>query len=270
LPPGIPVAVGTGDDFSTPLGAGIVRPGSLACVLGTAEVTGALDPAPKLDPAGLVETHRYPAGGYFIENPGWLSGGAVTWLAETCRLGGPGELDALASAVPDGADGLLFLPALSGAMAPEWNAAARGCFYGLTAAHGVGHLARAVLEGCAFAMHDVAERLHVLGLQIHRIRVLGGGARSGLWAQIRADVSGLPVEVPEELDTSPLGAAMLAAVAAGLAPGLAACADRVGGLRAVVEPHPAAHERYRAGHAAYRRLFASLRPMFAGCDGDVP
>src|SRR5262249_46320745 len=70
------VAVGTGDDFATPLGAGIVSPGTVACVLGTAEVVGALHPDVVIDDRALVETHAYPAPGFLVENPGWISGGA--------------------------------------------------------------------------------------------------------------------------------------------------------------------------------------------------
>jgi sugar (pentulose or hexulose) kinase len=81
LPPGIPVAVGTGDDFSTPLGAGLLSPGRLAVVLGTGEVVGTVHPRRAIDDSGLVETHAYPGGAYFLENPGWLAGGAVTWIA---------------------------------------------------------------------------------------------------------------------------------------------------------------------------------------------
>jgi xylulokinase len=269
LPAGLPVAVGTGDDFSTPLGGGLVAPGRFACVLGTAEVVGALHPAPLVDPGGLVETHGYPAGGYFIENPGWLSGGALAWFRETFGIESFAALDSLAAAVPPGAEGLTFLPALSGAMAPEWYAGARGCFYGLTPAHGAGHMARAVLEGCAFAMRDVAERLVELGVALDSILLLGGGAKSDLWAGIRADLTGiradltgLPVERPAVADTSPLGAAMLAAVAAGLQPDLTACARLLGGGSATIAPDPGKRAAYDAAYGAYRRLFDSLRPLF--------
>ena len=77
-----------------------------------------------------------PGERFFIENPGWLSGGALAWVIASLRLTGVEELDALAGRAPPGADGVTFLPALSGAMAPEWVAEARGCFYGLTAGHG--------------------------------------------------------------------------------------------------------------------------------------
>lgn len=260
LSEGTPVAVGTGDDFATPLGAGIVRPGRVACVLGTAEVVGALDSEAKIDEAGLLETHAYVGGSHYIENPGWYAGGAVEWFIRTFRLAGVAEFNSLASEAPPGSDGVLFLPALSGSMAPEWNANARACFYGLTPAHGLPHMARAVMEGCAFAMQDVVERLGALDVPAEAIRLLGGGARSPLWAQIRADMAQLPVELPGEVNTSAIGAAMLAAVAAGSASDVVAAADCRRDVAAVVEPGDGAP--YQEAHARYRLLFEALKPLF--------
>lgn len=264
LPAGIPVAVGTGDDFTTPLGAGIVSPGKLACVLGTAEVVGAVHPDPVIDGGGLVETHAYVGGDFFIENPGWLSGGALAWFKDTWRLENFKELDSLAGQIPPGAGGLTFLPALSGCMAPEWVASARGCFYGLTPAHGTGHLARAVLEGTAFAMRDVVQRLQSLGVRIEVIHLLGGGAKSRVWAKIRADLTGLVVEIPALTDTAPVGSAMLAAVAAAIQPDMtaAAAAARAGGPATLIEPDLPARPAYDDAYGRYNRLFESLRPMF--------
>ncbi len=262
LPAGIPVAVGTGDDFANPLGAGLAAPGRAVVAIGTAEVVGALDPRPLLDPEALVETHAYIGAQYFIENPGWLSGGAVGWFCGVHRLADPAELDRLAAAVPAGAEGLTFLPALSGAMAPRWVAEARGCYYGLSAAHGTAHMARALLEGCAFAMRDVIDRLRAMGVTIDALLLLGGGAKSGLWAQIRADLTGLPVQIPEITDTSPIGAAVLAAVAAGLQPDVATAASRVGRVARTIEPDQGARSAYDAAYARYRRLFTALEPLF--------
>jgi xylulokinase len=259
---GTPVAVGTGDDFSSPLGAGLIMPGTVACVLGTAEVVGALDDYPKIDHTGLVETHGYPGGGFFIENPGWLSGGALTWFIKTFRLKDVDELNQLASQAPPGSDGLTFIPALNGAMAPEWISSARGCFYGLTPAHGVEHMARALLEGCAFAMRDVIEQLRAMAVLTDDIMLLGGGAKSRIWAGIRADVSGLPTLRPQRVDTSPLGAAMLAAVAAGILPDLETCASLVRDKTETVEPDADNDAAYNDAYQAYRRLFYSLEPMF--------
>ncbi len=252
---GIPVAVGTGDDFATPLGAGIVAPGRVVCVLGTAEVVGALATTPVIDRGGLVETHAYPAGGWFVENPGWLAGGALAWLGALLGGADARQIDALADQAPAGADGVTFVPALAGAMAPEWNAAARASFTGLTAAHGPPHLARAVLEGCAFAMRDVITRLDELGVATPAIVLLGGGAKSATWARIRADVARRPVERVAG-DTCPVGAAMLAAVAGGVASDLASI--QLPPPITVAEPASACDDAY----ARYRAIYTALRPTF--------
>lgn len=263
LPAGIPVAVGTGDDFSTPLGAGLLAPGRLVVVLGTGEVVGTVHPRLALDESGLIETHAYPGGAYFLENPGWLSGGALAWLCELLGVDGFGALDAAAASAPPGAEGVTFLPALTGAMAPEWNAEARACYYGLTPSHGRPHLARALLEGCAFAMRDVADRLRDMGAEIRSLLLLGGGARSRLWAQMRADLMGLPALVPHRVDTSPIGAAMLAAVAARLVADLRSAAELVQEPVAPLAPVKANREAYEKAYARYRQLFGSLKPMFS-------
>jgi xylulokinase len=264
LPAGIPVAVGTGDDFATPLGAGVIAPGRVACVVGTAEVVGALADQLVLDDGErLVETHAYPAGGWFVENPGWMSGGALTWLSAILGEADPAALDAAAAAVAPGADGLVFLPALSGAMAPGWRPGARGAFYGLTPAHGRGHLVRAVLEAMAHACRDVVDRLAALGLAIDDILLLGGGGQSPTWAQIRADVLGRRHVVAARGDTCAVGAAHLAAVAAGAVPDLQrAIAHAPPGAEVTVEPRAAHRAAHDDAHARYRALFAALDPMF--------
>jgi len=262
LPEGVTAAVGTGDDFSSPLGAGLVSPGRAVCVLGTAEVVGALHERPAVDQSGLVETHGYPGGGYFVENPGWLSGGTLAWLKNLLKLDDFGQLESLAAQAPPGSDGLTFIPALSGAMAPEWISSARGCYYGLTPAHDARHFARAALEGCAFAMCDVLSRLSEMEIANNSILLLAGGARSRLWAQIRADSAGIPAQLPERVDTSPIGAAMIAAVSAGAFNDLKSCAPLVDSITATIYPLKQNIEPYAEARARYRLLFDSLRPMF--------
>jgi xylulokinase len=258
LPTGTRVAVGTGDDFATPLGAGIAAPGaSIVCAIGTAEVVGALAATPVLDRVAsepMVETHAYPTGAFFVENPGWLSGGAVRWAVQLLGLAGDAELDALAASAPPGADGITFLPALAGAMTPVWRAEARGTLHGLSAGHGRAHVARAVLEGLAFAARDVADRLRAMKLATPRVLLLGGGSRSVIWAQIRADVLGLPHDVAATADTCPIGAAMIAAVAAGIHPDLATAAALAPSPARTFEPAASLDEPY----ARYLRLVDQL------------
>ena len=267
LPPGLPVAVGTGDDFATPLGAGLTAPGRIVVSIGTGEVVGGVHGTALRDAGRLVETHAYPGGAFFIENPGWLSGGALSWLASLLQISDFAAMDALAGEVAPGADGVRFIPALTGAMAPEWLPDARGCFYGLTPAHGRGHLIRAVLEGCSFAMRDVIDHLAEMGVETRSLLLLGGGARSRLWAQMRADIAGRPVEIPSCIDSAPVGAAMLAAVAGGLVADLATAAGLLGADARRIEPDRGTSAAYEAAYGDYRRLFASLTPLFTRDSG---
>lgn len=257
---GTRMAVGTGDDFATPLGAGIVAPGPVVCAIGTAEVVGTIVDVPVLDHAAgepMVETHVYPTGRFFVENPGWLSGGAVRWATRMLGLASDAELDALAAAAPPGANGVTFVPALSGAMTPVWRPHARGTLHGLAASHDRGDIARAVLEGLAFAARDVVERLAALELAPDRVLLLGGGSRSDVWAQIRADVLGLRHDVAASADTCPVGAAMIALVAAGQHPDLDAAARLAPPAVKTFMPG----DRVDGAYARYRKLVDQLAPL---------
>jgi len=256
---GTPVAVGTGDDFANALGAGVVAPGSIVCAIGTAEVVGAVSPTCVLDRIGaepMVETHPYPTGAFFIENPGWMSGGAVRWAVRMLGLPDDATLDALAQTAPAGAGGVTFIPALTGAMTPVWRPSARGALHGLAAGHDRAHVARAVLEGLAFACRDVAERLAAMGLPATDVLLLGGGARSRVWSQLRADALGIPHRVGPYADSSPVGAAMLAAVAGGLVPDLAHAAALAPPASEVYTPGP--REALDAAYRRYQDLVAQL------------
>jgi xylulokinase len=259
---GLPVAVGTGDDFATPLGAGLHSPGFISVAVGTGEVVGCLFSSAVVDPGRLVETHAYPAGHYFVENPGWLSGGAVTWLTKLLQIEDYTAFDAIAASVPTGADGLIFIPALTGAMSPEWLPGATGCFHGMTPSHGAGHFARAVLEGCGFAMRDIVDRLKRMGATPSAIVFSAGGSRSRLWAQIRADIANLPVSVAPYPNTSVLGAAMLAGVAGGSFTNLTEPMARLPPARECFLPNAKARAQLELAYARYRDLFVALKPMF--------
>ena len=270
LPSGIPVAVGTGDDFSTPLGAGLTEAGDVSVAIGTGQVVGALFAEPVIDPDCLVETHAYPAGGYFVENPGWLAGGAVTWLKDLLGIADYESFDEIAARAPAGADGVVFLPALTGAMAPEWIAGARGGFYGLTPAHGAAHLARAVLEGCGFAMRDVLTRLTTLGARPTSLKLLAGGSRSRLWAQSHADIGGLPVHLAPNPHSSVIGAAMLAGVASGAFPTIKQAAQHLAPPHRTLTPDVDAAAALDHAYQRYRQLFAAIKSLVpAACHGHV-
>ncbi len=147
-------------------------------------------------------------------------------------------------------------------MAPRWVAAARGAFYGVSASHTKAHFARAVLEGTSFAMRDVIDRFAALGIEAPRIRVVGGGAASPVWTQIRSDVLQQPVAVLRHADASAMGAVILAAVAAGEAPSVAGASASLRLPLAETEPAPGRQAVYEDAYRRYRRLFEALTPMF--------
>jgi xylulokinase len=259
LHPGCRVIVGTGDEHAATLGAGAVGQGVIVDVTGTAEPVCAPADAVVLDPGRLVETHAHAAPGrLLVENPGFVSGGSTKWLAESVLGVDQGAVFDLAARAPAGADGVIFLPALSGSMAPRWNENMRGSLTGLAMNHDGRHLARAVLEGCAFALRDIVDRLEHLGLG-GEVRVVGGGARSRLWLEIKAGVLGRPVRPVLAEEATALGAALLAGTAAGTFRDLDDAVARAVELApTTVDPDPAQLERYDAAYAQYRGLFDAV------------
>jgi xylulokinase len=191
------------------------------------------------------------------------TGAAVDWL-RTSILGDRwtvDELFAAAAAVPAGADGVVFLPYLAGERAPIFDDAARGAFVGLTLAHGTGHLARAVLEGGAFAVRHVAEPILAAGVPLRSVRIAGRPTPGDLWARIKADVLGVPTLIPSVGDTAVVGAAILAATGVGAVGSLEAGVASMTSVSHTLEPDPSATARYDAMFTVYRDLYPALRPV---------
>ena len=176
------------------------------------------------------------------------------------------QLSEEASRIPAGSDGVVFLPAMQGAMAPEWNGAARGVFYGLTLAHTRDHMTRAILEGSAFALRDILEAMKAAGLGVRRLTIVGGGAKGPLWRQIKADVTGLPVRVPESVETTATGAAILAAVGSGVHATVGDAVKSFVSFRPDEhEPDPERGEAYDEAYRRYREVYFALKPVFRSC-----
>lgn len=265
LPATCAVVVGTGDEHAASVGAGAVESGVIVDVTGTAEPVTTVAAEPVRDPLGLVETHGHAVpGSWLIENPGFVSGGSTLWLA-TGLLGIPqGEIFTLARGAPAASEGVLFLPALSGSTAPRWNDAMRGAFLGLAMNHTSAHAARAVLEGCAYALRDIVDRLDALGLGHGEVRIVGGGARDDLWASIKADVLGRPVRRVLTEEATAVGAAMVAGVGAGVFADFSAASVAVQLDPKAIEPDPAAQRQYADAYGRYRVAFDAVESALAG------
>jgi sugar (pentulose or hexulose) kinase len=170
--------------------------------------------------------------------------------------------DAAAAAVPRGAGGLTVLDFWQGSRTPIKDPAARGTIWGLTPAHGPGHLLRSVYEATAYGNRHILEKLRSLGVPMERIVACGGGTRSALWLQIIADVAGLPIHLPEVADAVSLGTAMCAAVGAGVFKDLPAAGADMVRLASSIEPDPAASMVYDEGYRRYRETYTALAPLF--------
>jgi xylulokinase len=236
LPEGIPVAAGAGDGPCSSWGAGAQVSGDVVVSIGTSGVVRVLADRPLLHPFGA--TTCYPVGGGAYAGTGVTSaaGAALDWAAAALGFsGGVPALVAEAEMAPPGAGGTLFVPDLGGARTPHWAPGARGAFHGLDLAHTRAHLARAVVEGVALSLALALEALVEAGAGPTRLIVTGGGGRSRLLAATMGGVTGLPVCWAREGDAT-LGAAMLAAVAAGLHPSLADARQAMAPSLEPVEP----------------------------------
>jgi xylulokinase len=268
------VILGSGDEHAASLGAGAIRPGIICDIAGTAEPVCVASSTPVFDPTGLVETHCHADPDlWLIENPGFASGANYRWfrdefsaleMKEAAESGGNAyeRLNALAAEAPPGSDGLIFLPCLMGALAPTWNAAARGTYFGFSLSHTRKHFVRALLEGSAYAVRDITDQMRKIRLEPQEVRVVGGGAQSRLWRQIKADVTGLPIALPQTTETTALGAGMLALVGAGLCGSLAEAAEQVVKIVDVIDPNPEAQRIYEEHYQLYQETYRALLPVF--------
>lgn len=279
LTPRVQVVAGGMDQGAGAIGVGNVGAGMVSESTGGALTLQASVARHGGDPTRQTPVYVHSVPGMYLYCPVCPTGGmALTWFrdqfgaAEVERARREGTiaydlLTAMAADVPPGAEGLLMLPHLMGAFSPEYEPEARGAFFGFTLRHGKGHFVRAVLEAVAFMLRRNLELLAGAGADAGEVRSHGGGARSPLWNQIKADVCGLPVLTLEGDDAAIRGDAMLAAVAAGIFPDLAAAGKAMVVTKRRYEPDPAAHAVYEGAYARYVQLFEALRPLFAAPDG---
>ncbi|MFL5861502.1 MAG: xylulokinase [Solirubrobacteraceae bacterium] len=258
---GVPVAAGAGDQAAGALGVGVTddrSPASL--VLGTSGVIFAARNAFTPDPQGRLHAfcHALPDT-WHVMGVILSAAGAVSWLAET--LGAGEDIAGLleqAAAWPPGVEGLAFAPYLSGERTPYPDSEIRAGFVGLGLRHDRGALARAVLEGVAYALRDGLDLIAATGERPEVARVSGGGARSELWLRILASVLELPIERTESQAGAAYGAAILGGVAAGVFPDARSAAQAGVRTTGQIEPEPAWVERYAAGRPRYRALYPAL------------
>ena len=230
LPDGIPIAGMAGDQQSALFGQICFGVGDAKCTYGTGAFL-LMNTGEVAVPSqhGLLTTVAWKIGDktvYALEGSSFIAGAAVQWLRDGLGIiQNASEIEALARQVQS-SDGVVFVPALAGLGAPHWDPDARGSITGITRGTTKAHLARATLEGIAFQIGDLVEAMKAdCGAELGRLRVDGGAARNDLLMEIQAGVANAPIDRPESVETTALGAAYLAGMAVGVFPDTKSIAD---------------------------------------------
>ena len=278
--PGTPVVAGAADMACAAVGSGTLTEGIAAMSLGTASPI--IMPVSRIDRAlvGRFTFHPNAVAGSRYALASILSGGrSYQWLQKVLRQAGAAsvdfaELDRLASGSSTGAGGVLFLPFLTGTGSPDWRESGRAAWLGIGAATTLAELTRSVLEGVAFNCRECLELFHGRGGKTSEIVVSGGGAKSRLWLQALADVTGLTVRALEEREASALGAAVLAAAGCGQFSSISEAAAAMVRRAESRQPEARQNERYGELYTAYltakRSLVAVDEALAVVRDGGLP
>ncbi|HEU4820763.1 MAG TPA: glycerol kinase [Qipengyuania sp.] len=230
---GVPICGLIGDQQAATVGQGCLAPGETKATFGTgAFVLTNQGTRPPRSANRLLGTVLTQAGGvrsYALEGAVFVAGSLVQWLRDSLGLiSSAAETEALARSIPD-SGGVTIVPALAGLGAPHWRPGARGLIAGLSFASERAQIARAALEAMAHQTHDLAAAFAADGAAWRTLRIDGGMSANDWMAQDLADMLGLPVERPDFVETTALGAALCAAVGAGLHPSLSAAAQAMRG-----------------------------------------
>ncbi|HDZ19893.1 hypothetical protein LCGC14_0204660 [marine sediment metagenome] len=268
------VVTGAYDHAAGSIGAGVTHSGVMSETTGSSMAICAPVDSIAFDPEFRVPVHCHAISGkYFFSPYGETAGMVLKWfrdnlgqseIAQAEATGGDAFeiLSEMAAAVPAGSEGLVMLPFLSGTGAPEFDPNAKGVFFGLALKHTKGHFVRAIMESVAYMIAKNVDVMADLGVKVDEIRSLGGGAKSDLWCQIKADAMGTRVAIVEESEQALKGAAILAGVGAGVFGDLEAASNDMVAIKKRYEPNADNAQIYAAGLATYEALYENLKGLF--------
>jgi xylulokinase len=267
------VVTGGHDQACGALGVGLVRPGLAMASTGTAEVVEVALAAPVLNKTlyqGDISVYAHTAPGLYLAMTLNHSGGLVLrWFRDTfgheemreAKASGRDAYELLLQDASPEPTSLLLLPDFAGSGTPTFDTASKGAVLGLTFGTTKTDLAKAILEGLTFELRLNLDLLKDGGVHIDELRAIGGGARSELWLQLKADVTGVPVVAPRITEAASWGAALLAGVGGGLFASAAEAAERLVHLERRFEPQPERMARYDERYTLYRELYPTLKGL---------
>jgi xylulokinase len=272
LLPGTPVMAGTVDSAAAALEAGITGQGTVGEMTGTSTVMIIPNETGIIEPAFIAMQHALPDI-HLLLGALVSSGASLKWFrdelaakeleeADRAKIEAYDLLTGMAEQAKPGSDGVVFLPYMMGERSPVWNTHARGVFFGLSLSTSKSDLIRAILEGTSFALCHNMEVARSAGISINEIRSVGGGAKSKLWNQIKADVLGIPVLIPEASIGAPFGDAVLVGMGLGFYNNVQDSLHEMVHIKETYEPDPGKHTFYTELFGIYKSLYIQLRSEF--------
>jgi xylulokinase len=267
------VVTGGHDQACGALGVGLTEPGLAMVSTGTAEVVEVALSSPVVSAPlyeGNISVYRATVPGLFLAMTLNHSGGlALRWFRDgfcepqLARASDSGEdaYDLILEGASSDPSGLLVLPHFAGAGTPTFDTASRGAILGLTFSTSRTDLAKAILEGLTYELRSNLDLLREGGVAIDVLRAIGGGARSALWLQLKADITGIPVITPRITEAAAFGAALLAGTGVGLWPSATDGSSRFLELTDTYQPDPSRHAAYTRLYEEYRAVYPAVAPI---------
>ena len=262
LPEGLPIFSGASDQACQALGNGIIREGHLSSTIGTGGQIFSPVNRPDYDEELRLHLfcHALPDLWHY-ESAILAAGLSLKWLRDQVLASfSYRELADMASEIPAGSEGLLFMPYLAGERTPWMDPLASGGFIGLTIRHNRAHMVRALMEGVVFALYQGVEIIQNKGVKPEKMIVSGGAVKHKLWLQLQADIYNLPVCRSETNEAAASGAAILAGVGTGVFTDIPqACASLARYSPDMVLPDPERVLVYQKLYQIYKELYPSLK-----------
>jgi len=261
------VSTGAMDQVASAIGANNLAEGVITEMTGTCEVVAATVDKPNLRQWSPITVYSHGVEGkYLLVTVSQTAGMVLKWfrdefcveLVEQGKGNAFNRMSAAAANVPPLSKGVSLFPHLTGMQFPETDESARGVFFGVGLDTGRDCFIRAIMESISYTLR---ESIEYMGLSPSQVFALGGGAKSAVWNQIKADVCGLNIVTMETEETASLGAAMLGAAACGIFHDIGEAAAKVKRSQ-VYEPQPEAVRLYEKGYAKYKKMYEQFKPLF--------
>ena len=253
------IVAGAGDQAAGAIGTGAVTEGVVSVTLGTSGVVFAAHDTYKVDAQNRLHAFCHASGRYHSMGVMLSAASCLKWWTDQIMYG---DFDALLAEVNDEISDVVFLPYLMGERTPYPDPNARGTFVGMHMGTDRHHMTKAVLEGVAFGLKDSLDILKDMGIPVHEIRVIGGGAQSYTWRQILADVFGHDIAGISTNQGGALGAAILAAVGCRAYANVDEATTALIHTVDVVQYNPEKHAVYKEKQKKYQELYKSLKSYF--------